>query len=158
MPAGPGMPELNESGEVRAAGGVVVRAGDRGEGVEVLVVHRPRYDDWSLPKGKAAPGEDDLATALREVHEETGLRCRPLEPLPEVRYHDHLGRPKVVRYWTMQRLDGSFAPHDEVDEVRWVDLTEATRLLTFPQDVELVRLAGSTAALGDSPPRAPDSR
>lgn len=135
------MPDLNEHGEVRAAGGVVVRRRHAGFGVEVLVVHRPKYQDWSLPKGKADPGEDDLAAALREVREETGLDCVAGNELPAVRYADRFGRPKVVRYWAMTPANGSFTPHDEVDEVRWVSVDDAARLLTYARDVDLVRLA-----------------
>ena len=85
------------TGVVRAAGGVVTR----GEPPEVLVVHRPRYDDWSFPKGKAEPGERDEDCALREVEEETGLRCELREELPSTSYTDARGRPKRVRYWLM---------------------------------------------------------
>jgi 8-oxo-dGTP diphosphatase len=108
----------------------------------VLLVHRPKYDDWSLPKGKRDhPGESDEETALREVEEETGLRARLGEQLPERRYRDRNGQPKVVRYWTMEPLSGSFAPHDEVDDVRWATPDEARRLLTYPQDTEIVDAA-----------------
>src|SRR5947208_721849 len=84
---------------VRAAGGLVTRT--RPGGVEVLIVHRPRYDDWSLPKGKAEPGETDEDTALREVEEETGYRCRLGAELPTVYYEDRRGRQKQVRFWHM---------------------------------------------------------
>ena len=132
-------PELNRDGEVRAAGGVVWRAGPAG--LEVLVVHRPRYDDWSLPKGKVDPGETDEACALREVLEETGVRCRLGEELPGARYHDRYGRPKAVRYWTMEpEGDGpavSQMPH-EVDGVRWMPAGEAAGTLTYERDRQLV--------------------
>ena len=119
--------------EVRAAGGVVV-----GEGGEIAVVHRPKYDDWTLPKGKLDPGEGFEEAALREVEEETGLRCRLGAELGEVRYTDPHGRPKVVRYWAMIPQAGSFRPNDEVDEVRWVDPGDAAELLTHDRDVEIV--------------------
>lgn len=122
--------------EVRANGGVVVRRGD-GERT-VLVVHRPRYDDWSLPKGKLDPGETDEECALREVEEEAGLRCELGIELPSTRYVDHEGRTKLVRYWAMTVIDGSFTPNDEVDEVRWVTPDEARGLLTYPHDVDVV--------------------
>jgi len=96
---------------VRAAGGVVEQDG------RVLVVHRPRYDDWTFPKGKALDGETDEACALREVEEETGLRCELGDELPATSYVDAKGRPKRVRYWRMQPLGGRFVPHDEVDEI-----------------------------------------
>ena len=120
--------------EVQAAGGLVVRDG------LVCLVHRPRYDDWSLPKGKLDPGEDFEAGALREVEEETGLRCRLLDELEEVRYRDSRGRPKLVRYWAMEVVeDAGFTPNDEVDELRWVSPAEAAELLSYERDRELVR-------------------
>jgi len=119
---------------VRAAGGVVWRRDPAGRH-EVLLVHRPRYDDWTLPKGKAEPGEDDRACARREVAEETGLECRVGRALGAVRYPDARGRPKVVRYWAMSpERDHGFRPGTEVDEVRWVGLQEARRLLTYDHD------------------------
>ncbi|MCL4290922.1 MAG: NUDIX hydrolase [Thermoleophilia bacterium] len=122
---------------VRAAGGLVTRAA--GETVEVLLVHRPAYDDWSLPKGKAGPGESDEECALREVEEETGLRCWLGERLPEVRYRDASGRPKIVSYFAMRPLEGSFEPHDEIDNTRWLPLEAALEALTYAHDRELVR-------------------
>ncbi len=122
---------------VRAAGGLVTRPAV--ETVEVLLVHRPAYDDWSLPKGKAYPGESDEECALREVEEETGLRCRLGERLPEVRYRDAKGRSKVVSYFAMRPLEGSFEPHDEVDDVRWLPLEAALEALTYERDRALLR-------------------
>ena len=126
------MAELNEHGEVRAAGGVVVRGG------EVLVVHRPKYDDWSLPKGKAEPGEPDEACALREVEEETGLVCELGDELGTVRYRDRLDRPKAVRYWEMRPVSGAFEPTGEVDEIRWIRPADALRVLTYAHDGEVL--------------------
>jgi 8-oxo-dGTP diphosphatase len=100
----------------------------------VLVVHRPRYDDWSLPKGKCKPGEDDLACALREVREETGLECEAGEELPSSEYSDERGRRKIVRYWAMRPLRGAFEPDDEVDEARWATRADAGGLLTYDRD------------------------
>jgi 8-oxo-dGTP diphosphatase len=120
--------------EVRAAGGVIVHEG------RVAVVHRPRYDDWSLPKGKLDPGEGWEEAALREVEEETGMRCRLLGELSSTEYEDRKGRPKTVRYWRMA-VEGEpppFAPNDEVDELRWVTPDEAVALLSYPHDRELV--------------------
>ena len=88
-------------------------------GIEVVVVHRPRYDDWSLPKGKLEPGESWEDGALREVEEETGLRCELGEELDPARYADRKGRPKLVRWWLMRALGGEFVAGDEVDEMRW---------------------------------------
>jgi 8-oxo-dGTP diphosphatase len=135
-----------DAAEVKASGGVVCRRGADDE-LELVVVHRPRYDDWSLPKGKLDPGEGWEEAALREVEEEVGLRCRLGEELPHVEYHDNKGRAKVVRYWLMEPEDGdaSFTPNDEVDEMRWVNVEEAAGLLSYPHDAELVRAAGERA-------------
>ncbi|HEV2999677.1 MAG TPA: NUDIX hydrolase [Solirubrobacteraceae bacterium] len=119
--------------EVNAAGGLVVRDG------RVCLVHRPRYDDWTLPKGKLDPGESFEDAALREVLEETGLRCRLGDELPPARYQDHRGRSKVVRYWLMEVAgDDGFVPDDEVDELRWVAPRDAAELLTYDHDRRLV--------------------
>jgi 8-oxo-dGTP diphosphatase len=124
--------------EVRAAGGIVLRPREGG-GTEVCVAHRPRYDDWSLPKGKLDPGETWEQAALREVQEEIGLRCRlGREVEPPIRYTDNRGRPKTVRYWLMEPIEGEFASNEEVDEVRWLGLPAAAALLTYPHDQELV--------------------
>jgi 8-oxo-dGTP diphosphatase len=125
-------------GAVRAAGGVVHREG--ASGVEVIVVHRPRYDDLSLPKGKLLRGESHRDAALREVKEETGFDCELEDELPEVAYVDSLGRPKIVRYWMMRAVaEETFLPTPEVDEVRWVPLEEASEMLTYPHDRKLLR-------------------
>ncbi|HXR12125.1 MAG TPA: NUDIX hydrolase [Gaiellaceae bacterium] len=114
---------------VRAAGGIVARDGD------VLLVHRPRYDDWTFPKGKAEDGETDEDCALREVHEETGLRCALDDEVAVTEYVDSMGRPKRVRWWRMRPLaDDGFTPNDEVDELRWVDGETARELLTYERD------------------------
>jgi 8-oxo-dGTP diphosphatase len=118
--------------EVRAAGGVVVRDG------RFALVHRPKYDDWTFPKGKLDPGEDFEQAALREVEEETGIRCRLDRELPGSSYTDAKGRPKRVRYWQMEPLSGEFAPNDEVDELRWVEPTEAAELLSYDRDREVL--------------------
>jgi 8-oxo-dGTP diphosphatase len=123
------------SAEVEAAGGVVLD--DEGR---VAIVHRPRYDDWSLPKGKLDAGETFEEAAVREVEEETGMHCSLADELDPVRYRDNKGRPKVVRYWLMQvEDDPGFVPNDEVDELRWVTPGEAAELLSYPHDAELVR-------------------
>lgn len=125
---------------VRAAGGVVWRRNGAGS-VEVLLVRRPKYDDWSLPKGKAEPGESDEECARREVEEETGLRCRLGGEIGSTSYRDHRGRPKVVRYWAMEPIGGEFEPHDEVAEVRWVGVAEAAGVLTYERDAEIIAAA-----------------
>ena len=121
--------------EVKAAGGVVVDSEGR-----IVLVHRPRYDDWTLPKGKLDAGESFQDAALREVREETGLRCRLDRELPGVRYRDNKDRPKLVRYWLMEvEEDPGFAPNDEVDELRWVEPDEARALLSYERDRELLK-------------------
>ena len=116
---------------IRAAGGVVRRQG------EILLVHRPKYGDWTLPKGKAKSGESDEDCALREVEEETGLRCRLVRELPSTRYRS-LSGAKVVRYWEMVPLEGTFTPTREVDEVRWLPRDRAANLLSYKRDVNVV--------------------
>jgi 8-oxo-dGTP pyrophosphatase MutT (NUDIX family) len=124
------------SDRIEAAGGVVVRDG------KVALVHRPRYDDWTLPKGKLGRGESFEEAALREVEEETGLRPRLARELPATNY-EVSGRSKVVRYWLMDvEHEGPFVPNDETDQLRWVAPDEALRLLTYDRDRELLAAAG----------------
>jgi 8-oxo-(d)GTP phosphatase len=118
---------------VRAAGGIVRRVGSKG--LEVVLVHRPAYDDWTFPKGKAAPGETDEQTAVREVEEETSLRCLLGRELPSARYRDKHGRDKLVRYWTMAIAEaGVFEPGREVDELRWLTPELASSELSYERD------------------------
>ena len=125
--------------DVVAAGVVVWRPGR-----EVLLVHRPRYDDWSFPKGKLDPGEPAAVAAVREVGEETGLVVRLGRPLPGQRYPN--GRShKRVHYWVgwavgSDSVDG-YVPNDEIDDVRWVPLDKAERLLTYERDVATLAAA-----------------
>jgi 8-oxo-dGTP pyrophosphatase MutT (NUDIX family) len=121
---------------VRAAGGLVVREGANGG--EILVVHRPAYDDWSFPKGKLEPDESEEEAAVREVEEETGLRCRLDRELATTRYRDARGRPKTVRYWLMTPVAGALAAANEVDDARFVSVAEASGLLTYERDRELL--------------------
>ena len=121
---------------IRAAGGLVVR--DTGDGLEVLVVHRPKYDDWSFPKGKAEGDESDEDCARREVEEETGLVCVLEDELPSTEYRDSSGRPKRVRYWRMRAVGGQLELLHEVDETRWVAPEDAKRLLSYARDRSLV--------------------
>jgi len=123
---------------VRAAGGLVWR---RFRGVDqVLVVHRPAYDDWSLPKGKLDDDEPEWVAAVREVQEETSLTCELGADLGTISYRDSLGRPKVVRYWQMPVPSGQRArAANEVDEVRWLRIDEAVAALSYAHDREVVR-------------------
>ena len=118
---------------VQAAGGVIERDG------LIAVVHRPRYDDWSLPKGKLDAGESFEQAALREVVEETGLHCALGVEVEPARYRDRRGRDKIVRYWRMTVISGTFAPNDEVDELRWLSAADALDVLTYDHDQTLVR-------------------
>ena len=133
-----------EQRRVQAAGGVVWRrvpaseVGGRGDGIEVLVVHRPRYDDWSLPKGKLDAGESHEDAAVREVHEETGLAVEVGPEVATVDYVDHRGRPKTVRYWSMTVIGGAFTPNDEVDDVRWVPLRQVPFELSYRRDADVL--------------------
>lgn len=130
-----------DSTTVRAAGVVLVR-GDEPDR-EVLVIHRSRRDDWSLPKGKLDPGEHTAVAAVRECDEETGIMVALGVPLPTQSYIA-LGRPKTVHYWLAQEVDGvEFLPNEEVDEVEWLRVTEARARLTYPHDADLVRLAAA---------------
>jgi 8-oxo-dGTP pyrophosphatase MutT (NUDIX family) len=128
--------------QVFAAGGLVSRAavladeqGDTRPGIEIVVVHRPRYDDWSFPKGKLDKGESFEDAAVREVAEETGLECELGAELPSTEYRDGKGRSKLVRYWAM-RVIGTrpWSPNQEVDDRRWVTLDEADAMLTYEHD------------------------
>ena len=112
------------------------------DGLEVLVVHRPQYGDWSFPKGKCDPGETDEACAVREVREETGLVCALEQELPSTGYHDSKGRPKRVRYWRLRIVGGALDFAHEVDVARWVSLEEAERLLTYERDRAVLRAVG----------------
>lgn len=126
--------------EVRAAGGLVWRpAPAEPDGVEVLLVRRPRYGDWSLPKGKLDPGETWLPAAIREVREETGYEVEVGDYLGEVTYADRALARKVVRYWAMRAAGGGFTPHAEVDEIRWLPPAAAIESLTYDRDRALVR-------------------
>jgi len=129
---------MDVSGTVRAAGGLVVREGETGS--EILVVHRPAYDDWSFPKGKLEPGEGEEEAAVREVEEETGLRCRLERELATTRYRDGRGRPKTARYWLMTPEEGRLAAANEIDDARFVPVAEARGLLTYERDRELLDL------------------
>ncbi len=121
---------------VQAAGGLVVRRHERV--LEIVVVHRPLHRDWSFPKGKLEVGETSELAALREVREETGMTCRLVRFIGHTEYVDRKGRPKAVAYWVMAAEGGFFTPNEEVDELRWLSLDNASRLLSYPRDRELV--------------------
>ena len=123
-------------GVVRAAGGVVWRETDHGH--EVLLVHRPKYDDWTIPKGKLDFDETDAEAALREVEEETGLQCVLGAEVTSISYVDRKGRPKIVRYWTMSAIGGEFVPTDEVDEIVWLTVDDAIEHLSYDRDRDVL--------------------
>ena len=128
---------------VRAAGGIVTRTGAGGLR-EILLVHRPKYDDWTIPKGKAEPGESDEDCALREVEEETGLACELGDAVAAVEYEDAAGRPKRVRYFAMTAPDGVEAePRNEVDAVGWFTREGAVEALSYTRDVRVVERAAA---------------
>jgi 8-oxo-dGTP pyrophosphatase MutT (NUDIX family) len=136
------MPRMTDEPQVHAAGAALFRRG--ADGAEWAVIHRPRYDDWSLPKGKLDPGEDFESAAVREVHEEVGVRGILAGELPPTRYRDNKDRPKLVRYWLMEAPGQdapAFEPNDEVDEVRWLPTAEALAALTYDRDREILQAA-----------------
>ncbi|MFJ7078001.1 NUDIX hydrolase [Streptomyces sp. NPDC098781] len=122
---------------VHAAGCVLWRRSPVDGQLEICLVHRPKYDDWSHPKGKLKRGEAPLAGALREVAEETGHAAEPGAELPTMRYIAN-DRPKEVRYWAAEAGAGSFMPNDEVDRLLWLSPTAARNRLTQPRDRTLV--------------------
>ncbi|MFI6491492.1 NUDIX hydrolase [Streptomyces sp. NPDC050564] len=122
---------------IQAAGCVLWRRSPVDGELQICLVHRPKYDDWSHPKGKLKRREDPLAGALREVEEETGYTAVLGAPLPLLRYLV-AGRPKEVRYWAAEATDGHFTPNREVDRVLWLSPAEARDRLTMPRDRDLV--------------------
>ncbi|NNN19871.1 MAG: NUDIX hydrolase [Acidimicrobiaceae bacterium] len=128
--------------EVLAGGGVLIqKGGHEKDQIFYGLVHRPRYNDWSFPKGKQENGEDPLACALREVQEETGYRCTPVMELMPTSYTDNRGRSKLVRYWLMTVEKGQFIPNDEVDSVAWLPYHLAINALTYSRDREILESA-----------------
>ena len=155
MLSGPGLPSRSVVDVVQAAGGVVWRPGADGQ-VEVLVVHRPKYDDWSLPKGKLEKGETHEEAALREVEEETGLRCELGREIASTTYRDRYDRPKVVRYWAMTPVGGKLHRTDEVDKSVWLSPPAAAALLSYSHD-RRVLASLANASHGGAGPGVPRS-
>ncbi|MFG3251537.1 NUDIX hydrolase [Streptomyces sp. NPDC048187] len=149
------MSPADDDTTVRAAGCVLWRPAHApapapaaaSPGLELCLVHRPKYDDWSHPKGKLKSGEDPLAGALREVAEETGYAADPGAELPTARYVAN-GRPKEVRYWAAAAGSGAFTPSDEVDRILWLSPDAARARLTEPRDRDLVDALLATRPLG----------
>jgi 8-oxo-dGTP diphosphatase len=123
---------------VLAAGAVLWRSLDGSSVPQVAVIHRPRYDDWSLPKGKVEPGETEPVTAVREIREETGYRAHLGRRLTAVKYPVEQGI-KRVRYWAARAIDGDFAPNSEVDDMMWLSVKDAMAKVVYPHDRKVLR-------------------
>jgi len=130
---------------MRAAGGMLTRTDEQG-GLEIAVIHRPHREDWSYPKGKLEKGETFEECALRETFEETGLRCELGRFLGVTEYVHRKGRPKIVAYWLMTVLDGTFQANEEANELRWVSLDTARHLVTYERDRDLLDLVAAAFA------------
>ena len=130
--------EVTDVSVIRAAGGVVLRRSRSGE-TEIAIIHRPAYNDWTFPKGKVEPDESPEDAALREVREETGLRCELVRPLGCTAYVDRRGRDKVACYWEMEVRGGKFKPGIEVDKMLWLTVDEAAKRLTYGRDKTLLQ-------------------
>ena len=130
--------EVTDVNVIRAAGGLVLRKSRSGE-TEIAVIHRPAYDDWTFPKGKVEPDESPEDCALREVREETGLRCDLIRPVGCTAYVDRRGRDKVACYWEMEARGGKFKAGIEVDKMLWLTVDEAARRLTYGRDKTLLQ-------------------
>lgn len=141
------MPQRNAQGQIRAGGGIVVRP--RADSVDVLMVHRRQFGDWTIPRGKVAGGEDDETAALREVAEETGLACELGEEAGVMHYRDRKAREKLARYWLMTPRSGRFRATAEVDRCEWMDIHAAARAATRSGERDL--LAGIAAQLRLAP-------
>jgi len=131
---------------VLAAGGVVFRRASPVDDPEFLLIRRPRYQDWTLPKGKIDQGEAPAEAALREVREETGYRCSPILEVGSIGYVLSSGRRKAVRYWLMKTESGSFEPNNEVDKITWLGFDEARQKLSFGKDRDVISWAAELTA------------
>jgi 8-oxo-dGTP diphosphatase len=129
--------EIADVSVIRAAGGIVCRTARSGE-TEIAIIHRPAYDDWTFPKGKVEPDESPEDCALREVREETGLKCELMRPLGCTAYVDRRGRDKVACYWVMEVQGGRFKPGIEVDRLLWLSVDDAIKRLTYDRDKTLL--------------------
>lgn len=129
--------EVTDVNVVKGAGGVVCREGASGT-TEIVLVHRPAYNDWTLPKGKVDPDETPEECALREVKEETGFRCELKRPVGCTAYVDRRGRNKVVCYWVMEVVSGKFRPGGEVDRMAWMSVDDAVKRLSYARDKTLI--------------------
>jgi 8-oxo-dGTP pyrophosphatase MutT (NUDIX family) len=132
------VPKKSDPPAILAAGAVLWRYAEDSEKTEVAVVHRPRYDDWSLPKGKVDPGESEPVTAVREVEEETGYAAKLGRQLATISYPVEQGTKKV-RYWAARALGGEFTPGDEVDQLIWLPVADAIKRLQYPHDRKVLR-------------------
>jgi 8-oxo-dGTP diphosphatase len=132
------IPPNAEGKAVLAAGAVLWRSSGDGSAPEVAIIHRPRYDDWSLPKGKVDPGETEPVAAVREVAEETGHDCCLGRRLAAVSYPVEQGLKKV-RYWAARSTGGEFTPNDEVDELKWLPAPQAMKELGYADDRKILR-------------------
>lgn len=130
---------------VLAAGAVLWRDDPSGSGPLIAVVHRPRYDDWSLPKGKVDPGETEPVTAVREVLEETGYSVVLGRRLASITYPVD-GRTKKVRYWAVRNCSGEFTPNSEVDQLEWLPVDKAMKRLQYAHDRKVLRRFGRRPA------------
>jgi 8-oxo-dGTP diphosphatase len=139
-----------KSETIHAAGGILWKQTTSGS--RIALVHRPRYNDWTLPKGKLKPGEDWLAAALREVEEETGCIAEPVSFAGTIRYAIR-NRPKEVRYWHMKLIkEGEFLPNDEIDRFSWLSIERAIELLNYERERDLLKSLMRNGA-GNSPSR-----
>lgn len=123
---------------VRAAGCVLWRHSVDSPNIEIALIYRPQWEDWSHPKGKLHHGETHRSAAVREVREETGMGCLLGVPLPTARYCDAQGRPKEVRYWAAEATDGDFMPNREVSRLVWLPPVDARQQITHDRDQELI--------------------